>query len=247
VENRQTPSYINNIFRVLEVILSTPLPITQREIATQLELPEYIVRRILIELVNLKYIEKLPNRTFTGALDSIRLSQNAIANFKIPKLIEPILKDRLKNQNVDAKFGCIYRNNIIYVYDSANPVPIYEKQIEICQSCMATVILAHTVSLDEAIKIFSDSLNNTDTSDALKDQQLTKFKYDYQFAKDYGYLEKRTRSLWTIAFPVKEGNHLYALELSANNVDDQFIDNMILEGSLLATKLSIKLKPSKKL
>ena len=247
METRETPTYLNNIFRVLEVILSTPLPVTKRQLATQLDLPEHMVRRILIELVNLKYVEKFPNKTFTGALNSVRLSQNTIKNFKIPRLIEPILKDRLKNQNVNAKFGCIYNGEIIYVYDSTNPMPIYEKQTEICQSCMATVILAHTSTLDEATEIFSKSLDNTDITISLKDQAITKFKYEYQFAKDYGYLEKRTRLDWTIAFPVKEENHQYALELSANNVDDDLINNMILEGSFLATKLSIKLKHTNKL
>ena len=247
MKTRETPSYINNIFRVLEVILSAPLPVTKKELSAQLELPDYMVRRILIELVNLSYIEMLPNRSFTGALDSIRLSQNAIKNFKIPRLIEPVLKERLKNQNVDAKFGCIYKNNIIYVYDSTNPLPIYEKQTEICQSCMATVILAYTTTLDEATEIFTKSLENTQLSTSSKDQAITKFKYDYQFAKDYGYLENRTRLSWTIAFPVKEENHQYALELSANDVNDDLINNMILEGSFLATKLSIKLKHTKKL
>lgn len=232
---------LDKTLQVLEVIASSPEPRSLKSISSDLGLAPGTLSRIVSDLCEYGLIEKFGYHQVRPSLGMIRLGQDAMTNFSLPRIVPPLIRSHAETAEASGSFAGMHNWKLVYLYNSAGRgvqnseqplgLPYWEP---VLRSRLAAAILGtqhEEADLKELLKrrfCFKNASPNTDF-----------FLENCRQVRQNGYIAHREFGRgWSVNFPVWCNAHVYGVSLFGQDAEHCNLERMIFETSLLASRLT---------
>lgn len=232
---------LEKTFLILELITSASEPVSLKELADSSDLPASTVSRITGDLIEAGYVEKADYRRFEPALGLIRLGQNTTNNLKLTNRINPMIRSRVRALDVNGALAGLERDQLVYLFRSDVFAPPEESglpcMVPLCRSHIAVMILAKSRSLEDAVKLLSDSQNSSHNRNRSRIEP-EEFRRRLTVAAEQGFWHHiEPNGNWNISFPLEYDGRVYGLSLYGRYASRQNFDRLLFEASLLTSQV----------
>ncbi len=232
---------LDKTLQVLEVIASSPEPRSLKSISSGLGLSPGTLSRIVADLCEYGLIEKFGYHQVRPSLGMIRLGQDAMTNFSLPRIVPPLIRSHAEAAEANGSFAGMHNWKLVYLYNSGGRGGQSSEQLlglpywePVLRSRLAAVILGaqhDEVELKELLKqrffLESDS------------PQVDFFMENCRQVRQNGYVAHREFGRgWSVNFPVWCNAHVYGVSLFGQDAEHCNLERMIFETSLLASRLT---------
>ena len=226
------------IFQVLEIISSSPEPLSLKKISEVSGIAAGTLSRIVADLCECGMIEKFGYHQVRPSLGMIRFGQDAMTNFSLPRIVPPMLRSHAEGVGADGAFAGVHNLKLVYICSnsrrsgggSGSNLPYWEPLL---RSFLAAVILGSELPGPELDRVVHDNFRSASPSD------IDFFLNNCLSVKKNGYIAYREFGRgWSVNFPVTCNDRFYGVALSGQNAETCNLDRMIFETSLLASRLS---------
>ncbi len=235
---------IDKTLRVLELIASSPEPVALKNISGILKITPGTLSRIISDLCEYGVVEKFGYHRVRPSIGMIRLGQDAMTNFALPRIVPPLIRSHAEAVEANGAFAGMHRSKLVYLYNSRGGhataagtlgLPYWEP---VLRSRLAAVVLGSGYEIAELREIARDILLSAEGSES-REEDVEFFISNCQLVKENGYLSHREFGRgWSVNFPVRCGSKLYAVSLFGQDAEHCNLERMIFETSLLASRLN---------
>jgi len=229
---------LGKTLQVLELIVSSPEPSPLKDIAAALHIAPGTLSRIVSDLCEYGLIEKFGYHRVRPSLGMIRLGQDAMTNFSLPRTVPPLIRAHAESLKVSGAFAGVHHFKLVYLYNSsvknagAGFSPYWEPLL---RSRLAAVVLGGTFEIAELRELLLANLPEANGGEA----NLTFFLNNCMSFKKHGYIAHREFGRgWSVNFPVKCNAATYGVALFGQDAEHCNLDRMVFETSLLASRLT---------
>ena len=232
------------VFQVLELVASSPEPLPIKKIAERTDLSAATLSRIISDLCEYGMIEKFGYYQVRPSLGMIRLGQDALTNFSLPRIVTPLLRSHAEAVEADGAFAGIHQFKVVHIFNTqraggAANIPYWEPLL---RSRMAAAILGSRYDDAE----LDDMLRTRFAAEDPTGRDIVLFIANCRAVRKNGYIAHREFGRgWSVSFPVPCNRRDYAVSLFGKNAENCNLDRMIFETSRLAARLSTALDESK--
>lgn len=227
--------------QVLEVIAASPEPRSLKSISSELGVAPGTLSRIVADLCEYGLIEKFGYHQVRPSLGMIRLGQDAMTNFSLPRIVPPLIRSHATAAEAHGAFAGVHNWKLVYLYNSGGRgerapenslgLPYWEP---ILRSRLAAAILG-TRHREDELKALLDQRFTTAAELTYADFFLENCR---QVRKN-GYIAYREFGRgWSVNFPVMCNDHTYGVSLFGQDAEHCNLERMIFETSLLASRLT---------
>ena len=232
---------LGKTLKVLEVIASSPEPRTLKSISSELEMTTGTLSRIIADLCEYGLIEKFGYHQVRPSLGMIRLGQDAMTNFSLPRIVPPLIRSHAESAEANGSFAGVHNWKLVYLYNSGEKksegslgLPYWEP---VLRSRLAAVILGTQHGEEELKQLMQRNL--TAKADAA---HTDLFLGNCRQVRQNGYIAHREFGRgWSVNFPVWCNAHVYGVSLFGQDAEHCNLERMIFETSLLASRLTTAL------
>ena len=232
---------LGKTLQVLEVIASSPEPRSLKSIAAELGVTSGTLSRIVADLCEYGLIEKFGYHQVRPSLGMIRLGQDAMTNFSLPRIVPPLIRSHAEAAEANGAFAGVHHWKLVYLYNSGGRgensargtlgLPYWEP---VLRSRLAAAILG--------------TLHDTAALESLLQRQFTTpaelehadfFLKNCRQVRQNGYIAFREFGRgWSVNFPVRCNAQVYGVSLFGQDAEHCNLERMIFETSLLASRLT---------
>ena len=232
---------LGKTLQVLELIASSPEPRSLKSIAAELGVTSGTLSRIVADLCEYGLIEKFGYHQVRPSLGMIRLGQDAMTNFSLPRIVPPLIRSHAEAAEAHGAFAGVHHWKLVYLYNSggrgeknsggALGLPYWEP---VLRSRLAAAILGAS--------------HDSTTMESLLHRQFTTpaelahadfFLENCRQVRQNGYIAYREFGRgWSVNFPVRCNAHVYGVSLFGQDAEHCNLERMIFETSLLASRLT---------
>ena len=230
---------IGKTLQVLELVSSSPEPSPLKKVARELGMAQGTLSRIVSDLCEYGLIEKFGYHHVRPSLGMIRLGQDAMTNFSLPRIVPPLIRSQAEALEAYGAFAGVHRMKLVYLYNSAAAantaagalgLPYWEPLL---RSRLAAAILGAYCSEDE-LEMRIDTLKAS-----ANEADLELFSARCRQVRENGYIAHREQGRgWSVNFPVSCNSRTYGVSLFGQDTERCNLDRMIFETSLLASRLT---------
>ena len=231
------------LFQVLEMVASSPEPLSIRKIAKEAAISSATLSRIISDLCEYGMIEKFGYHQVRPSLGMIRIGQDALTNFSLPRIVTPLLRSHAAAVEADGAFAGIHQLKVVHIFNTqraggAANLPYWEPLL---RSRLAAVVLG--VEYDDAV--LEKRLRERFPAPG-NDRDIDFFLSNCRTVRDNGYIAHREFGRgWSVNFPVPCNRRNYGVALFGKNAENCNLDRMIFETSRLASRLTTALDESR--
>ena len=232
---------LGKTLQVLEVIASSPEPRSLKSIAVELGVTSGTLSRIVADLCEYGLIEKFGYHQVRPSLGMIRLGQDAMTNFSLPRIVPPLIRSHAEAAEANGSFAGVHHWKLVYLYNSGERgekasggtlgLPYWEP---VLRSRLAAAILG--------------TQHDTAALGSLLHRQFTTpaelahaefFLENCRQVRQNGYIAYREFGRgWSVNFPVRCNAQVYGVSLFGQDAEHCNLERMIFETSLLASRLT---------
>ena len=230
---------LDKTLQILEVIASSPEPRPLKSISAELGVSPGTLSRIVADLCEYGLVEKFGYHQVRPSLGMIRLGQDAMTNFSLPRIVPPLIRSHAQAVEAHGSFAGVHNWKLVYLYNSGNRgekrpehhslgLPFWEP---ILQSRLAAAILGtqHTES----------ELEHLLPKQFAADRNAAFFMDNCRQVRQNGYIAYRSLGRgWSVNFPVWCNERAYGVSLFGQDAEHCNLERMIFETSLLASRLT---------
>ena len=230
---------IGKTLEVLEVIAASAEPRSLKSISAKLNISAGTLSRIIADLCEYGLIEKFGYHKVRPSLGMIRLGQDAMTNFSLPRIVPPLIRSHAEAVESQGAFAGVHHWKLVYLYSSAahggNPggtlgLPYWEP---LWRSRLAAAVLGTQYEEHELLPLFRERFAD------LAPAQETFFHENCRMVRKNGYIAYRELGRgWSVNFPVWCNTNVYAVALFGQDAEHCNLERMIFETSLLASRLT---------
>lgn len=230
---------VGKTLQVLEFVSSSPEPSPLKTVASELGLSAGTLSRIVSDLCEYGLIEKFGYHHVRPSLGMIRLGQDAMKNFSLPRIVPPLIRSQAEALEAHGAFAGVHRMKLVYLYNSSEKgavsgalgLPFWEP---VLRSRLAAVILGSEFDDDELARQLRDILKvPADHPD------MVTFSAYCRQVRENGYIAHREQGRgWSVNFPVVCNPRVYGVTLFGQDTERCNLERMIFETSLLASRLT---------
>ena len=231
------------VFQVLEIIASSPEPLPIKKISEYTDLSPSTLSRIISDLCEYGMIEKFGYHQVRPALGMIRIGQDALTNFSLPRIVTPLLRSHAGAVEAEGAFAGVHHFKVVHIFNTqraggAANLPYWEPLL---RSRLAAVVLGTEYDEPTLEKLlleqFSAKANGGD---------IAFFLSNCRAVRETGYIAHREFGRgWSVNFPVSCNHRNYGVALFGKNAENCNLDRMIFETSRLASRLTAALDESR--
>lgn len=231
---------IGKTLEVLETIASSAEPRSLKSISAELNIAAGTLSRIVADLCEYGLIEKFGYHKVRPSLGMIRLGQDAVTNFSLPRIVPPLIRSHAESVESQGAFAGVHHWKLVYLYSSAVRVgnageplglPYWEPLL---RSRLAAAVLGTRYAESELEPLIREHFAN-ETS---RGQDVFFLENCRQVRKN-GYIAHRELGRgWSVNFPVRCNASVYAVSLFGQDAEHCNLERMIFETSLLASRLT---------
>ena len=228
-------------FQVLELIASSPEPLSIKKIAADTAMAPATLSRIISDLCEYGMIEKFGYHQVRPSLGMIRLGQDALTNFSLPRIVTPLLRSHAEAVDADGAFAGIHQFKVVHIFNTQRAGAASPYWEPLLRSRLAAVILGVEYDEESVEKMlrsrFSPERNARD---------LEFFFSNCRAVRETGYIAHREFGRgWSVTFPVLCNHRHYGVSIFGKNAENCNLDRMIFETSRLASRLASALDESR--
>jgi DNA-binding IclR family transcriptional regulator len=228
---------IGKTLQILEIIAASPEPRSLKSISVESGVTSGTLSRIVADLCEYGLIEKFGYHQVRPSIGMIRLGQDAMTNFSLPRIVPPLLRAHAESVEAKGAFAGVHHGKLVYLYNSGGRaaggplgLPYWEPLL---RSRLAAVILGTRYSDDELNALISSQFS------ADSDAHINFFLDNCHSVRKNGYLAYRELGRgWSVNFPVSCNGQVYGVSLFGQDADQCNLERMIFETSLLASRLT---------
>lgn len=236
---------LEKVFAVLDVIASSGGPVSLKSIAAQSGHNASTLSRILSDLVEMGYVRKEGYRDFALDLGLIPLGQEALANFPLPRIANPLIKEATDRLEVSGALLGMHRERLVYLYrtgqsdDAETLAKPFHYALHKSHSGM---VLLASFPEKEAVDLLKGSLLEDSFGKTVPTSQLKGMIKTLMKIRSDGYHYVSDKDGWNVTFPIKDGDRTFCVSLHGKGEPPQNAEAMTLECSLLARKIEEAIK-----
>lgn len=233
---------LDKTLQVLELIASSPEPRSLKSISSDLKLAPGTLSRIVADLCEYGLIEKFGYHQVRPSLGMIRLGQDAMTNFSLPRIVPPLIRSHAETAEANGSFAGMHNWKLVYLYNSSGGrgaqnseqvlgLPYWEP---VLRSRLAAVILGtqHEEALLKELLQRRFPLGS-------ESHHVDFFLENCRQVRQNGYIAHREFGRgWSVNFPVWCNAHVYGVSLFGQDAEHCNLERMIFETSLLASRLT---------
>lgn len=228
--------------QVLEVIAASPEPRSLKSISSELGVAPGTLSRIVADLCEYGIIEKFGYHQVRPSLGMIRLGQDAMTNFSLPRIVPPLIRSHAAAAEAQGSFAGVHNWKLVYLYNSSGSrsekihdnslgLPYWEP---ILRSRLAAAILGVRHEEDELKMLLYQRFASASELSA-----ADFFLENCRQVRHNGYIAYRELGRgWSVNFPVWCNSHAYGVSLFGLDAEHCNLERMIFETSLLASRLT---------
>ena len=231
---------IGKTFEVLETIASSAEPRSLKSISAELGIAAGTLSRIVADLCEYGLIEKFGYHKVRPSLGMIRLGQDAVTNFSLPRIVPPLIRSHAESVESQGAFAGVHHWKLVYLYssvahggNSGGPLglPYWEPLL---RSRLAAAVLGTQYREDELEPMIRERFSG----ETLRGQEAF-FLDNCRMVRKNGYIAHRELGRgWSVNFPVRCNANVYAVALFGQDAEHCNLERMIFETSLLASRLT---------
>ena len=229
---------LGKTLNVLEVIASSPEPRTLKSISAELGMTTGTLSRIIADLCEYGLVEKFGYHRVRPSLGMIRLGQDAMTNFSLPRIVPPLIRSHAESAEAHGSFAGVHNWKLVYLYNSGEKklepslgLPYWEP---VLRSRLAAAILG--TQYDEAMLKQLMAQHFASESEL---EHADFFLKNCRQVRQNGYIAYREFGRgWSVNFPVWCNAHVYGVALFGQDAEHCNLERMIFETSLLASRLT---------
>ena len=232
---------LGKTLQVLEVIAASPEPRSLKSISSELGVTPGTLSRIVADLCEYGLIEKFGYHQVRPSLGMIRLGQDAMTNFSLPRIVPPLIRSHAAAAEAHGSFAGVHNWKLVYLYNSGGSgektperslgLPYWEP---ILRSRLAAAILG-TRHREDELKLLLDQHFTSKNELAWADFFLENCRQ----VRQNGYIAYREFGRgWSVNFPVWCNANAYGVSLFGQDAENCNLERMIFETSLLASRLT---------
>lgn len=228
---------IGKTLQILEIIAGSPEPRSLKSISVESGVASGTLSRIVADLCEYGLVEKFGYHHVRPSIGMIRLGQDAMTNFSLPRIVPPLLRAQAEAVEAKGAFAGVHHGKLVYLYNSGGRtaggplgLPYWEP---VLRSRLAAVIMGLRHN-DEELKSIINERFAADRSD-----HIEFFLDNCRSVRKNGYLAYREFGRgWSVNFPVHCNGLIYGVSLYGQNAEQCNLERMIFETSLLASRLT---------
>ena len=230
-------------FQVLELIASSPEPLPLKKIAEATALAPATLSRIISDLCEYGMVEKFGYHQVRPSLGMIRLGQDALTNFSLPRIVTPLLRSHTEAVEADGAFAGVHQFKVVHIFNTqqraGGNLPYWEPLL---RSRLAAVVIG--VEYDES-EVETLIKNRFPIEQNARDIEF--FLSNCRAVRETGYIAHREFGRgWSVTFPVPCNHRSYGVSIFGKNAENCNLDRMIFETSRLASRLAAALDESRR-
>ena len=229
-------------FQVLELIASSPEPLSLKKISGDTAIAPATLSRIISDLCEYGMIEKFGYHQVRPSLGMIRLGQDALTNFSLPRIVTPLLRSHAEALEADGAFAGVHQFKVVHIFNTQRAggnSPYWEPLL---RSRLAAVIFGVDYTASEVERL----LNGRFPADKHA-RDIEFFISNCRAVRKNGYIADREFGRgWSVTFPVPCNFRNYGVSIFGKNADNCNLDRMIFETSRLASRLASALDESRR-
>lgn len=229
-------------FQVLELIASSPEPLPLKKIAEDTAMAPSTLSRIISDLCEYGMVEKFGYHQVRPSLGMIRLGQDALTNFSLPRIVTPLLRSHTEAVEADGAFAGVHQFKVVHIFNTQRAGGNFPYWESLLRSRLAAVILG--VEYDES---GVEKLLKARFSSEQNARDIEFFLSNCRAVRENGYIAHREFGRgWSVTFPVACNNRNYGVSIFGKNAENCNLDRMIFETSRLASRLTNALDESRR-
>ena len=229
-------------FQVLELIASSPEPLPLKKLAADTAMAPATLSRIISDLCEYGMIEKFGYHQVRPSLGMIRLGQDALTNFSLPRIVTPLLRSHTEAVEADGAFAGVHQFKVVHIFNTQRAGGNFPYWEPLLRSRLAAVILG--VEYDES---GVEKLLKTRFSPEQNARDIEFFLSNCRAVRENGYIAHREFGRgWSVTFPVPCNFRNYGVSIFGKNAENCNLDRMIFETSRLASRLATALDESRR-
>lgn len=228
---------IGKTLQILEIIAASPEPRSLKSISAESGVASGTLSRIVADLCEYGLIEKFGYHQVRPSIGMIRLGQDAMTNFSLPRIVPPLLRAQAEAVEAKGAFAGVHHGKLVYLYNSGGRtsggplgLPYWEPLL---RSRLAAVIMGLRYTEEELQYLIHERF--------ARDSQahIDFFLDNCRSVRKNGYLAYREFGRgWSVSFPVHCNRQIYGVSLFGQDAEQCNLERMIFETSLLASRLT---------
>ena len=229
-------------FQVLELIASSPEPLPLKKIAADTAIAPATLSRIVSDLCEYGMIEKFGYHQVRPSLGMIRLGQDALTNFSLPRIVTPLLRSHAEAVEADGAFAGVHQFKVVHIFNTQRGGGNFPYWEPLLRSRLAAVIFGTDYDETELEMLLRKRFPTSPTAG-----DMDFFLSNCRAVRKTGYLAHREFGRgWSVTFPVSCNHRNYGVSIFGKNAENCNLDRMIFETSRLASRLSTALDESRR-
>lgn len=228
---------IGKTLQILEIIAASPEPRSMKSISAESGVASGTLSRIIADLCEYGLIEKFGYHQVRPSIGMIRLGQDAMTNFSLPRIVPPLLRAHAETVEAKGAFAGVHHGKLVYLYNSGGRtsggplgLPYWEPLL---RSRLAAVIMGLQHDENELKYIVREHFAGDVQT------HVDFFLDNCRSVRKNGYLAYREFGRgWSVNFPVRCNGHIYGVSLYGQDAEQCNLERMIFETSLLASRLT---------
>ncbi len=230
-------------FQVLELIASSPEPLALKRIAADTALAPATLSRIISDLCEYGMIEKFGYHQVRPSLGMIRLGQDALTNFSLPRIVTPLLRSHAEAVEADGAFAGVHQFKVVHVFNTQRAGGNFPYWEPLLRSRLAAVILGLEYDESAVEKLIAERFSDPPANAG--DAEF--FLSNCRSVRKHGYIAHREFGRgWSVTFPVACNHRNYGVSIFGKNAENCNLDRMVFETSRLASRLATALDESRR-
>lgn len=225
---------LEKTFRVLELAASAGEPLSLKQLGEATGIPQSTLSRIAADLVEAGCLVRSGPRRFEPALGLIQLGQNALYNFPLARVANPLIRSRAEALGVNGALAGMQNGQLVYLYrsDLYGPDQINGMPCRVPPGCsyIALAILAMESGAETGAERFLQQESCRLSADEAHRLALS--------VAEHGYLHRvESDGCWNICFPIEYRHCFYGVSLHGRKGQGGSPDRLLFETALLTSKI----------
>ena len=229
-------------FQVLELVASSPEPLSIKKIANDTAIAPATLSRIISDLCEYGMIEKFGYHQVRPSLGMIRLGQDALTNFSLPRIVTPLLRSHTEAVEADGAFAGVHQLKVVHIFNTQRAGGNFPYWEPLLRSRLAAVVIGVEYGESEVEKLLGSRFPREQNA-----RDIEFFLSNCRAVRDTGYIAHREFGRgWSVTFPVPCNFRNYGVSIFGKNAENCNLDRMIFETSRLASRLATALDESRR-